>query len=82
MTERVAPPDAGFQRMPLETRVVDLLEVIRVASSTALPISITFSAYICVRTFLLLIAVFGPKKEWADRALAVLTVTDRNRFSK
>jgi hypothetical protein len=54
---------------------VDLPEVVRVASSATLPADITCCIYICVRVLILLVAVFGPKKEWADRALEVLKVT-------
>jgi hypothetical protein len=61
---------------------MDLPEVIRTASSASVPLAITCSAYWAVRMVILLVAVFGPKKQWADRAMEVLRLLRRDRSPK
>jgi hypothetical protein len=68
--------------MPLETRAVDLAEIVRLTATVSTPATVTVCAYLGVRAMIQLVAVFGPKEEWAQRAIEVLKVLRRDRSSK
>jgi hypothetical protein len=60
-------------------------EVVLLAHLTSLasvPVAVTGCMYLGVRMVVLLVAVFGPKKEWADRALQVLKILRKDRPPK
>jgi hypothetical protein len=60
---------------------VDLTEIIRLTVADSTPMTATVCANVGVRMLIQLVAVFGPKDEWAHRAIEVLKVLRRGRPS-